>query len=181
MGLLQEQQAVPVSPQGVPPTPQPMPQQDAAQELPAESLAPETTELDGEYERLKAIAIDFMYGKKFTKLIKMFKDAGTKGFARAVAVAVNGAIAAVKQQADIDHRMAAVLGMDLFLKVVENMATGAENGKLIVPGLEIEQIQEGLVETIRMYAKANPDITEQDMQLLYAEIKKQGGNAHGTA
>jgi hypothetical protein len=177
MGMLQDQMPPQGAPQQMPQEQMPPEEQMAEEQMPG----PETTELDGEYENIKAAAINFMYGEKFSKLIKMFKDAGVKGFPRAVAVAVNGAIEAVKQQTEIDHRMAAVLGMDLFLKVVEDMASGAQDGELVVPGLQIEQIQEALVQTIRMYAKANKDITEQDMQMLYEEIKKQGGQPNGTA
>ena len=187
MGMLTDEQ-MPVSEESAPvedpsasPKEEQPPEQEAANVDDDNSGPPKAGSLPEKFEGIKSKAISFMYGKKFKALIKMFQDSGAEGFPRSVAVAVNGAINHVKESEDIDHRMSAVLGMDLYLKVVEDMATGEVGGMPILDDLTMEQVQNSLTETIKMYAESNEDVTEQDMQALLQEIQKQQGEQNGIA
>lgn len=162
--------------ESMPPEEGGMPEQPAPDQPAGKATLPE------KFEGLKEKAIGFMYDEKFDAMIKMFKQNGAGGFPRSVAVAINGAIAKVKESEKIDHRMATVLGMDLYMKIIEDMATGQMEGQPVVPGLTLEHIQAALPETIKMYGESNPDLTDETMQQLFQEIKnKEGGMTNGNA
>lgn len=178
MGMLED--AVANDQPAATPAEQPV-QQESMEAGQASPTSGEVT-LPEKFEKLKDKAVSFMYDEKFDQLIKMFQQNGADGFARSVAVAINGAIAKVKETEQIDHKMATVIGMDLYLKVIEDMATGQMEGQPVVPGLTLEHIQAALPETIKMYAQSNPDVTDEMMQEMLQEIKnKQSGNTNGNA
>jgi hypothetical protein len=135
--------------------------------------------LPEQFEKIKEQAITFMYDEKFDQMIKMFQQNGAEGFPRSVAVAINGAISKTKKVIPFDHKMAAVLGMDLFMIIIEDMATGTMDGQPVVPNLGMEHIQAALPATLKMYADSNPDVTDEVMQELLTEIKAKGGMQNG--
>lgn len=114
-------------------------------------------------EELKRKAVEYAYGKKFDSLVKMFQANGPEGFARSMAVAINGALQNI---GPMTHEQAAEVGMHLYLVLLEDVITGD-----LVPGVTAEQVSQVLPETIKMYAESHPDVSEQDIQALMEQLQ----------
>ena len=121
---------------------------------------------------LKDQATQLVYGERFDKLIEMFQTNGPENFARSMAVAVNTAITELeKTNGPIGPEMAAEIGGDLFVKLLEDMLVKPKDGMAaVVEGVTAEQLQDVLPAILVMYADAHPEVSKQDVQAVMQEV-----------
>jgi hypothetical protein len=101
----------------------------------------------------------------------MFQKNGPDKFARSMAVAVNTAITELEKNGPIPPEVAAEVGMDLFAKLLQDMATRENEGmEEVVKGVTGEQLQEVLPAILLMYSESHPDIPKEEIQAVMTEV-----------
>ena len=124
------------------------------------------------------MAVKRLYGDNFDQMIKMFETNGAENFPRSVATVINSAIDYLEQQqGGLALEQAAEVGMDLMMKVLEDVIS-----EKVVPDVTLEQVQQVLPATLVMYADARPDVSKEDVQAVMQEIQagvaaQEGGEA----
>lgn len=181
-GMLSEAQApaAPPAPQSSGPVSQTPPLADpGAGNSPGEGAAGsgQPPELGGEeFQKLRDEAIQLVYGDRFDQLIKMFQTNGAEKFPRSMAITINTAITELESKnGPIDPAMAAEIGMDLMIKLLEDIVAGG-----VVPDVTLEQVKEVLPAMLVMYADSHPDVSKQDVQQVMRDVQAglpQGGGA----
>jgi hypothetical protein len=161
------------------PVPQPPPLADpGAGSSPGES-APGSGQPPGgqDFETLRDEAIQLVYGDRFDQLIKMFQNNGAEKFPRSMGIAINTAISELeKTHGDIGPEMAARVGMDLMVKLLEDTVAGG-----VVPGVTQEQISEVLPAALMMYGDSHPNVAKEDLQAVMQEVQGGLAQAKGAA
>ena len=153
------------------PAPQSPPPADPSAGISPSGGAPGSGQPPGEqdFEKLRDEAVQLVYGERFDQLIKMFETNGAEKFPRSMGIAINTAISEVeKKNGDIGPEMAARIGMDLMLKLLEDMIT-----KGVVPDVTGQQINEVMPAAMVMYADSHPNVSKEDVQAVMKEV--QGG------
>jgi len=118
-------------------------------------------------QALKDQAIQLVYGERFDQLIKMFQTNGPEKFPRSMAVAVNTAITEMeKKNGPIDPASAAEVGMDLMMKLLEDIIAGG-----VVPDTPLEKVQEAFPAILVMYQDSHPEVSKEDIQSLVKEVQ----------
>ena len=175
--------------QNVPaPSPGPGPQTP-----PVESAGAATPSLDGasgpgqpapqaprDPKALKDQATKLIYGERFDQLVKMFETNGAEKFARSMAITVNTAIGEIEKDGPLAPEQAAQLGMDVFVMVLEDMATEPEKGiPPVVPDVSPEQLQEVLPAILVMYADQHPEVPKEAVQEVMRQVSNQAQSQMG--
>lgn len=126
-------------------------------------------------ETLKDAATQLVYGERFDQLITMFQTNGAEKFPRSMGIAVNTAISELEKQfGPIGPELAAEVGMDLMMKLMEDVITGK-----VLPDVSLEQTQEALPAILMMYADSHPEVSKEDVQQLVMEIENGVKQAKG--
>ena len=133
---------------------------------------PEHSQQGGSFEELRDKAIQLVYGERFDQMIKMFQTNGAEKFPRSMAITINTALSELEKQGDIGVENAARIGMDLMMKLLEDIITNE-----VVPGVRLEQVQEVLPATLQIYADSHPEVTQQDIQAIVQEVQASAGGA----
>ena len=128
-------------------------------------------------QALKDQAIQLVYGERFDQLIQMFQTNGPENFPRSMAVAVNTAITELeKKNGPIDPVAAAEVGMDLMMKLLEDIITGG-----VLPDTPLEKVQEAFPAILVMYADSHPNVSKEDIQQLVKDVQSGMQQAKGGA
>lgn len=155
--------------------------QDAEQ--PEEAVQPDTGAQGGEpefsspeVEGLYVQAVDILYDKKYKEMVKMFKANGEEGFPRSISTSINTVIGQLEKQGQpIPPENAAEIGMKLFYDLLEDVVSGE-----LLPKLSMETIQEGLNQTLTMYAQSHKDtVSDDDMAQLAQQLDQGNQQAPG--
>ena len=163
MGMLQNNAGAPEpnAPPGVPSAPLP----GAEQQEPPEAR----------FESLRDQGVMLIYDERFEALLKMFKTNGAARFSNSMATAVNTVLTELEKKGPVEPEMAAMVGMDIYMKLLEDIITGG-----VVPDVTLEQVQQALPATLKMYAASHPEVTEEDMNAIMQAasqgMQQQGAN-----
>lgn len=130
------------------------------------AAGPGQPQTQASFEELRDQAIKLVYGERFDQLIKMFQTNGAENFPRSMAVAINTALSELEKQGAIGLENAARVGMDLMMKLLEDMISGG-----VVPDVTLEQVQQVLPATLQIYADSHPDVSQQDIQEIIKEVE----------
>ena len=125
-----------------------------------------------QFKELSDQAVMLVYNERFPALIKMFEANGPERFGRSMAVAVNTVLTEMEKQGPLEPEVAANVGLDIFMKLLEDMITGG-----VVPDVSMEQVQQALPQALEMYQQSHPEVTPQDVQTVMqtAQQGAQGG------
>lgn len=120
-------------------------------------------------EALKAQAVQRLYGENFDGMIEMFQTNGPENFAKSMAIAVNSTLEFLENQHGmVNHKMAAEVGMDVMMKLLEDVIAGG-----ILPDVKLEQVQQAIPAILVMYADSHPDVGKEDIQQLMAYVESE--------
>lgn len=134
----------------------------------------EHSQSQASFEELRDQAVKLIYGERFDSMIKMFQTNGPDKFARSMAVAINTALAELEKQGDIGVENAAMVGMDIMMKLLEDMIIGG-----VVPDVKLDQVQQVLPATLQIYADSHPEVTQEDIQAIVTEVQQGLGSEGG--
>jgi len=151
-----------------------LPQEENAptEAIPEQEQEFSSPEVKGLYDQ----AVVILYDKKYKQLVDMFKANGEQGFPRSISTSINTVLGELEKQAPITPEVAAEVGIRLFYDLLEDVVEGE-----LLPKLSMETIQEGLNQTMTMYAQSHQDtVSNDDMANLAGELEKynqvdQGG------
>lgn len=127
------------------------------------------------FEQLRDEAIQRLYGENFDNMIEMFQANGPEEFAKSMGLTINSAIEFLeKQHGRIAPEQAAEVGMDLMMKLLEDIIGGG-----VMPDVTLEQVQQVLPATLVMYADSRPDVSKEDVQNLVREVQRSVAEQEG--
>lgn len=164
------------------PEPQMQPSSGPVEQTPPAEIPPdqsgaagsEHSQSQASFEELRDQAVKLIYGDRFDAMIKMFQTNGPDKFARSMAVTINTVLKELEAQGDIGLDNAARVGMDIMMKLLEDMITGG-----VVPDVKLDQVQQVLPATLQIYADSHPEVTQEDIQAIVTEVQqglqKEGG------
>jgi len=127
-----------------------------------------------EYEQVRDKAVKMLYDERFDKLIEMFEKNGPDRFPRSMAIAINTVLSEVEKEFGPNHEMAAQIGMDLMLMLLEDII-----GEGILPPETVEQMEEVLPAILVMYADMHEDVSKEDVQAVYQAVQQGAGGQGG--
>jgi hypothetical protein len=169
-------------PQGQPssgPVPQPPPLADPGAGISSGGSAPGSGQppVGQDFETLRDEAIQLVYGDRFDQLIKMFQNNGPEKFPRSMGIAINTAITELeKTHGDIGPEMAARVGSDLMVKLLEDVITND-----VVPDVTPEQIKEVMPAALVLYADSHPNVSKEDVQQVMQNVQSGLSEVKGAA
>ena len=173
MGMLQDNAGAPEPnvPPGVPAAPMP----GAEQNAPNSDQGTVQEPPEARFESLRDQGVMLIYDERFEALLKMFKTNGAARFSNSMATAVNTVLTELEKKGPVEPEMAAMVGMDIYMKLLEDIITGG-----VVPDVTLEQVQPAMPATLKMYAASHPEVTEEDMNAIMQAasqgMQQQGAN-----
>ena len=156
--------------------PNPSPSSGPVEQAPPTGSSPTGTAIgpgqppEQQFQELSDQAVMMVYNDRFPQLIKMFETNGAERFGRSMAVAVNTVLTELEKQSPMDPEMAANVGMDIYMKLLEDIITGG-----IVPDVTLEQVQSALPQALEMYQQSHPGITPEDVQTVMQSAQQAAG------